>query len=143
MIECEPAVSALVVSAAPPEPLRACGVPRGEAPSINWIEPVGVAVLIPTPAVFATVAVNVTDWPRIDGFSEDVRVVEVGAGLTVWFREPKLPLKFPSVFVYTALMACGEPLTVKVAVALLEATAEAPNPDSATAAPNGTPSTEN
>jgi hypothetical protein len=32
--------------------------------------------------VLATVAVNVTDCPRIDGFTEEVTVVEVGAGLT-------------------------------------------------------------
>jgi hypothetical protein len=66
---------------------------------------VGVAVLIPAPVVLATAAVKVTDCPRIDGFAEELTVVEVGAGLTVWFRFPELPLKFPSVFVYTALMA--------------------------------------
>ena len=101
------------------------------------------AVLIPAPAVLATVAVKVTDCPRIDGFTEEVTVVEVGAGLTVCPRLRELPLKFPSVFVYTALMACGEPLTFRVAVALLVAMAAAPDPDSGTAAPNGAPSTEN
>jgi hypothetical protein len=107
------------------------------------MEPVGVAVLINAPAVLATIAVNVTDCPRIDGFAEDVTVVEVGAGLTVWFRFPELPLKPPSVFVYTALMACGEPLTLRVAVAPLVAITAVPDPESGTAAPNGTPSTEN
>jgi hypothetical protein len=33
--------------------------------------------------MFATVAVNVTDCPTIDGFTEEVTIVEVGAGLTV------------------------------------------------------------
>jgi hypothetical protein len=99
------------------------------------MEPVGVAVLINAPAVLATIAVNVTDCPRIDGFAEDVTVVEVGAGLTVWFRFPELPLKPPSVFVYTALMACGEPLTLRVAVAPLVAITAVPDPESGTAAP--------
>jgi len=102
-----------------------------------------VAVLIPAPAVLATVAVNVTDCPKIDGFTEEVTVLEVGAGLTVWLRVPELPLKPPSVFVYTAVMMCGEPLTVSAAVAPLVAVAAAPDPDTGTAAPNGTPSTEN
>jgi len=66
---------------------------------MNWMEPVGVAVLIPAPAVLATVAVKVTDCPKIDGFTVEVTVVEVGAGLTVWFRFPELPLNPPSVFV--------------------------------------------
>ena len=56
-------------------------------------------MLIPAPAVSATVAAKVTDCPKIDGFTEEVTVVEVGAGLTVWFRFPELPLKFPSVLV--------------------------------------------
>jgi hypothetical protein len=107
------------------------------------MKPVGVAVLIPAPAVLATIAVKVTDCPRIDGFTEEVTVVEVGAGLTVWPALPELPLKFPSVFVYTAVMVCGEPLTLRVAVALLVAVAVAPDPESGTAAPSGTPSTEN
>jgi hypothetical protein len=59
-------------------------------------------VLTPAPAVFDTVAVNVIDCPKTDGFTEEVTVVEVGAGLTVWLRVPELPLKSPSVFVYTA-----------------------------------------
>jgi hypothetical protein len=102
-----------------------------------------VAVLIAGPEVLETVAVNVTDCPKTDGFTEEVTVVEVGAGLTVWLRVPELPLKPPSVFAYTALMVCGEPLTLRVAVALLVAVAAVPDPDSGTGAPNGTPSTEN
>src|SRR5262249_45154387 len=90
-----------------------------------------------------TVPVKVTDCPRIDGFTEDVTFVEVGAGLIVWPKVPELPLKFPSVFAYTALMVCGEPLTIKVAVAPLVAIAAAPDHGSGTAAPNDTPSTKN
>jgi hypothetical protein len=110
---------------------------------MNWKEPVGVAVLVPAPAVLATVAVKVTDCPKVDGFTVEVTVVEVGDGMTAWFRFPELPLKPPSVFVYTALMVCGEPLTLRVAVPLLAAIAAVPDPESGTAEPNGTPSTEN
>jgi len=92
--------------------------------------------------MLATVAVNVTDCPTTEGFTEEATVVEVGAGLTVWLRVPELPLKLPSVFVYTALMVCGGPLTLRVAVAALAVTA-VPDPDSGAAGPNGAPSTEN
>jgi len=40
-------------------------------------------------------------------------------------------------------MVCGEPLTLRVAVARLMAVAEGPDPESGTAAPYATPSTEN
>ena len=110
---------------------------------MNWTEPVGVAVLIAGPEVLATVAVNVTDCPKVDGFTEEVTVVEVDAGLTVWLRVPELPVKPPPVFVYTALMVCGKPPTLKVEVALLVAVAAAPDPDSDTGAPNAAPSTKN
>ena len=63
--------------------------------------------------------------------------------MTVWLRVPKLPLKLPSVFVYTALTVCGEPLTVRVAVAPLLPDVAGPEPDSGTAAPKGAPSIEN
>jgi len=42
---------------------------------------VGVFVLIAEP--LTTVAVNVTDCPKIDGFTEEVTVVEVGAQLDI------------------------------------------------------------
>ena len=78
-----PAVSALLINVAVPKPLTIWGAPITDAPSMNWTEPVGAAVLIPAPAVFVTVAVNVTDCPKIDGFSEEATVVKVGAGFTV------------------------------------------------------------
>ena len=137
-----PAVSALVVSVAVPWPLSTCGEPRADAPSINWTEPVGVAVLIAGPEALTTVALNVTDCPIIDGLVEEVTIVEVRAGLTVWFTVPELPTKFPSVFVYTALMVCGDPLTVRVAVRKLAADA-GPELDSGTDAPYAAPSIEN
>ena len=63
--------------------------------------------------------------------------------MTVWPRVPVLPLKFPSTFAYTALTVCGEPLTIRVAVAPLLPEALPPEPDSGTAAPRGAPSIEN
>ena len=38
--------------------------------------------------VFDTTAVNVTDCPKIDGFAEELTVVEVVAGLTVKLMAP-------------------------------------------------------
>ena|SRR6516164_5906985 len=80
----------------------------------------------------------------MDAFTEELRAVEVGAGLTFWFRVPELPMKFPSAFgEYTALTVCGEPLTVRVAVEPLVTETPDPEPDSCTAAPKGPPSMEN
>ena len=98
-MRCVPTASELVIRVAVPWPLTTCATPRTDAPSMNWTEPVGVAALIAAPEMLATFAVNVTDCPKIDGFTEEVTVVEVGAGLTVWFRVPELPLKAPSAFV--------------------------------------------
>ena len=57
---------------ATPEPFRV-PVPNVVPPSIKVTVPVGV---LPVPV---TVAVNVTDWPAVEGFREEVRVVVVGA----------------------------------------------------------------
>ena len=78
-----PAVSAPVVKVAVPNPLTVWGAPMTDVPSMNWTEPVGVATLIADPEVLTTFALNVTDCPKIEGFTEEVTVVEVGAGLTV------------------------------------------------------------
>jgi hypothetical protein len=56
-------------------------VPRVEAPSRKVTVPVGV----PVPGATAvTVAVNVTDWPNTDGFTDELTLVELDDGLTVW-----------------------------------------------------------
>ena len=55
-------------------------VPSVVAPSRNVTVPVGV----PEPGKSAlTVAVNVTAWPKTDGFAEEATVVELFARLTV------------------------------------------------------------
>ena len=53
-------------------------VPSGVVPSRNVTAPVGL------PLAEVTVAVNVTDWPNVDGLADDVRLVLVLASLTTW-----------------------------------------------------------
>src|SRR5215469_15563403 len=71
------AVAPLLTVAAAPDPDSGTAAPKAAPSTKNWTEPVGVAVLIPAPAVLVTVAVNVTDCPKTDGFAEEVTVVEV------------------------------------------------------------------
>jgi hypothetical protein len=70
--------------------------PIGPPPSRNVTVPVGV----PAPGgTAATVAVKVTDWPKTEGFTDEVTAVSVLALLTTCglpVSEPVLPLKFPS-----------------------------------------------
>jgi hypothetical protein len=47
---------------------------------VNCTVPVGV------PALLVTVAVNVTDWPKVEGLTEDVTAVVVVAWFTVCVR---------------------------------------------------------
>jgi hypothetical protein len=69
-------------------------VPRVAAPSRNVTVPVGVPVAGGTAL---TVAVKVTDWPKMDGLSDEVTVVEVPALFTVWVMAAEvLLLKFVS-----------------------------------------------
>ncbi len=58
-----------VVKMVVPEP--SVPVPRVVVPSLKVTVPVGV------PPELVTVAVNVTDWPKTDGFALDVRAVVV------------------------------------------------------------------
>jgi hypothetical protein len=48
---------------------------------------VTVPVGVPDPGATAmTVAVNVTDWPKAEGFNDELKVVEVDAVLTTCLR---------------------------------------------------------
>ena len=70
-------------------------VPKVAVPSRNVTEPVGV----PAPGVIgSTIAVNVTDSPNADGFSDEETDELVSAALTVWLPErlPELLLKLSS-----------------------------------------------
>jgi len=73
VIECVPADSVDVESCACP-PLRAT-VPSAVVPSLNVTVPVGV------PDPDDTVAVNMTDCPKFDGFKEETSEVEVAIRL--------------------------------------------------------------
>jgi hypothetical protein len=81
-----------------------------DAPSIN-------VTTMPAPGFGVTVAVNVVDWPKIVGFTEEVSAVVVLSGFTTCDRaDDVLPLKlvFPP---YTAVMEWGLPLTESVETA--------------------------
>jgi len=58
-------------------PARAT-VPSTVAPELNVTAPVGVTI------AEATVAVNLTDCPNVDGLREETTVVVVVAGFTIW-----------------------------------------------------------
>ena len=75
-------------------PLESVLFPRVVEPSLKVTVPVGV----PLPGAAAeTVAVKVTDWPKTDGFADDVTVVVVASFVTVWVRtDVKLPVKLLS-----------------------------------------------
>ena len=65
-------------------------VPRLVAPSMKVIFPVGVPEI-----AGVTVAVNVTEAPKVDGFSEDETAVVLSARFTVWLNAADvLPMKF-------------------------------------------------
>lgn len=56
-------------------PVSGTGVPKGDPSTTNCTEPVGCAV---EPAELSvTVAVKVTDWPKIEGFEEETTAVVV------------------------------------------------------------------
>ena len=79
-------------------PLLSVPVPSVVDPSLKVTVPVGV------PPLDVTVAVNFTEAPKVDGFSEDVTEVELAAALTVCVSTAEvLPLKLvlPP---YTAVM---------------------------------------
>jgi hypothetical protein len=77
-------------------PVRATGEPKFTPSTTNCTAPVGATV--EPPELSVTVAVKVTDWPKVDGFSDDCTVVIVAAAVTVWppVSEPVLFEKSPS-----------------------------------------------
>src|SRR5690349_4101253 len=65
--------------ALPPDSVT--GLPKAEPSTKNWTCPVGV----PAPgATGPTVAVKLTGWPNGEGLVDEVTVVVVPAGFTVW-----------------------------------------------------------
>jgi hypothetical protein len=65
---------------ATPAAFRATGKPTFTPSTTNCTKSVGVT---PVLDAFVTVAVNVTDCPKVDAFSEEVTAVEVLARFTV------------------------------------------------------------
>ena len=71
VIECVPTDSAEVLNVATPEPFSVA-VPRTFVPSSKVTVPVGV----PEPGALAlTVVVNVIDWPKSEGFADELTLV--------------------------------------------------------------------
>lgn len=94
---------------------------RGTVPRV-----VDAAVNVTVPTIAAvgdvTVAVNVTDWPCKDGFSEDLIAVLVDALLTVWLRGVDVLLADVAHPLYTAVsesVPAGRFFLVSVATPLL------------------------
>lgn len=105
-MECDPPVNAEVVKVA--IPLARIPLPIDVLPSLNVTLPVGV------PAPEATVAVNVTVCPKIDGLGSDVRAVVVLEALTICVSELdtlELKLLLPS---YWAVMECVPPASDEI-----------------------------
>src|ERR1700680_3425296 len=99
VMECVPPVSVDVVNVA--FPALSATVASVVALSLKVTIPVGV------PEVAAvTVAVNVTAWPNVDGFSEDTTAVDVACWFTTCDNTGEvLPPKFASP-PYTAVIEC-------------------------------------
>jgi len=81
----------VVLNVATPLPFTATADARVVAPSVNLTVPVG------TPEPEVTVAVNVTDWPKVDGFGADVTPVLVAirticAVVPLLFCQPFAPV---------------------------------------------------
>src|SRR3954447_7961335 len=83
-----PALSDEVLNVAVPAGPSGTGPPRVVPPSVKVTVP---EVSGLPPAV--TVAVKVTDWPKVDGFGAEVTSVEVAAWRTTWSTLPELPAK--------------------------------------------------
>jgi hypothetical protein len=100
VIDLVPALAYDTSQVATPEALSVAGFAPAPAhatsavPSLKVTLPVGV----PPPGLWgATVAVYLTVWPVVDGFTEEVRVVVVFALFTVWVMAEEVdPTKEPA-----------------------------------------------
>jgi hypothetical protein len=83
------------------EPFVSCTVPKILVPDLKVTDPVG------TPDVLdVTVAVNVTDWPTVDGFSEEVKAVFVAAFPTTWEIAGDVLVALLASPLYTTVIVC-------------------------------------
>ena len=114
-----PTAKLLLEKLAWPEPLRATLAARTVAPSVNVTDPVGV----PLPETRATVAVNVTFWPNVDGLTELPTAVVVAipvVKVTVLSVDVEAMLPLPAASVATP--AAIEAITVPAVVIPVTAT---------------------
>src|ERR1700683_1825264 len=102
VIECVPTEREEMLKLATPEPFSVA-VPSTVVPSSKVTVPVGV----PEPGALAvTVVVNVTDWPKSDGFVDELTLVLVPSSPTVWLTAGDvLPVKSLSP-PYTTVIEC-------------------------------------
>jgi hypothetical protein len=109
VIECVPIASVDVVNVV--TPAERVPVPIVVVPSLNVTVPVGV----PTPgATTATVAVNVTDWPKADGLTLDVSAVVVEFRFTTCDRTVDVLVTSFVLPPYTAVIGCVPTASVEV-----------------------------
>jgi hypothetical protein len=80
-----------------PPPAVSVALPREVAPFINVTEPVGAVVLL------VSVAVKVTDWPALAGFSEDTTAAVLLAALTTWLSVGEVAAPKFAVAAYTTV----------------------------------------
>src|SRR5216683_4970017 len=69
-----------------------------------------------------TLAVKLTDWPKTDGFGEELTAVVAAILFTLWFCVPELPMQFVSPE-YVAVSDFGLPAVVEVRLQLPAPTA--------------------
>ena len=101
-MECVPGASVEVVKVA--FPALSVPVPRAAAPSLKVTVPLGV------PIDPATVAVNFTDWPKLEGLSDDTTVVVLAIFFTTCDSTLEvLPEKIPPP-AYLAVKLCVPPV---------------------------------
>src|ERR1041384_1446671 len=106
-MECEPAASDEIASAASP-PLTVAD-PSEVAPSRNCTVPVADAG--------ATVAVNVTDCPTAEGFAEEPSVTVEAALFTVCETAAEVLVAVFASPLYTAVMECAPAASAEIASA--------------------------
>ena len=88
------------------------------APSLNVTLPVGVAV----PEDWVTMAVTVTDWPYVEGFSEEASVVVVevrlphpgNLKLAIRVFQLKLPVPWKYSFVYQKVQSSTGSMAIEL-----------------------------
>lgn len=123
VIECFPTANPVVANVAlPPDSVTVDSV---VVPFLKTTEPVGVP---PPGATAATVAVNFTNCPNTDGFSDDVRLVVLAALLTVCASAAEVLGPYVVLPEYTAVMEWPPTTSAEVAsVALPPLTVREPS----------------